>query len=1174
MFLSGPADDAGSGRPQHVGDLAQSLNAMDDLPFLSHLLKNISPSALDLIKRQALRLKDDQVLIAQLIAGLISLVGQGTTPATTPILVSVPEHSMLGQWARLFCDAIGRPAFREWASHHDLELAGLVFRGGDLQATILEGTVKTPYTFTLDKDSDWWRVATPILEVVQVIDPINAGLPYMENPAEPRSRALPLNLILPFYGYPVPTNHLQAQVILEEIHTLDTLPGVDESGRLKSTLRKRLTEEQRDYQQLADALQALLGQSTNGSPPFDWLQLYLQRCTLDSDSMLSSTLKYAAQLLDTVTQGEEFASLNPSSQGAVTTYRYSVDQKAVIAMTDAREVNTSPRDRSSNSPLNQQWDELERLANLAHTDILPDASLTLAALMTVYRLPRPASAEEALALIEQLRATTVATFPYVSSAAHSLMAVSKHTRHIAVLNDRYTMRAALKSITLDTQLNSTLDMTFNLALDSPFSALVDKGAQLLAGLRQEATFQRLSASRQFNSAREYVLNADGDLSGHALDDTPKVLTRIDTPLSSLTAMAEPLLELARQSGGRISTDGQVSLRQLLNLYQMAIPGTRDEAHITARLLDIAILKPPRHGNYWRALQVMPLLAAQRTQVLQTVAAFLPNPDIELFDYLSEAIVGEKKRDQVRAEADLLLHQLLASPLAQALAARLSETVGWYGEHAGAANTRASRNALLFAALILSLDANAGTRRATVAGYDLTDSHNWGLTFDEVRGVVEAMVQFKVLRTNAVPMAAHLLLAGVAPELLVRYIPDEVSYMSSHIWVHFKQYVDLIEAETPGASRTMSFADFRALIYFIIPSRRVRRGSLPITDWAVANGVLAKSANARDTTEKNRAIAALNEQINLLQVSSELLKNGHISLYEMALQDLQRVFAGNTGLERLVMQWQARPGTGPEPGIAGNTSVSLVQLHMAGKLTKGTTQWRSTLKDIDFPSMALRFNELGSIHSAFAAEFEKRYTAVRAALLQSIMYWMSQLPLLSREGMEYGNLEFHRLRTLRPSAGGQPAGIGRFGVLVLCQYAGDKRFYEFLPKQLKVAPLPGLSVQMFEQALRTGNTQGSTLPIDWSAYARGTRPNGQQQAQVIAQRFAGLPDVYGPRPAVPNTFTSPRSLAISSIVIDQHLLVGADEARAAAKQPLSLADAISGTDPRVGFLRRMEPETMK
>ncbi|NWB20227.1 MULTISPECIES: hypothetical protein [unclassified Pseudomonas] len=42
----------------------------------------------------------------------------------------------------------------------------------------------------------------------------------------------------------------------------------------------------------------------------------------------------------------------------------------------------------------------------------------------------------------------------------------------------------------------------------------------------------------------------------------------------------------------------------------------------------------------------------------------------------------------------------------------------------------------------------------------------------------------------------------------------------------------------------------------------------------------------------------------------------------------------------------------------------------------------------------------------------------------------------------------------------------------------------------------------------------------------------------------------------------------------NLLTGADEARAAAKQPLSLANAINGVDPRIGFLRRMEPETMK
>jgi hypothetical protein len=947
---------------------------MEDVPFLSRLLKNFSPSALDLIKRQALRLTDDQTLITELIGGLVNLIAQGATPTTEPILISVPQHTMLGQWVQLYCDATGQSAFRDWASHHKLELKSLVFHGGELHATLLEGAVKTPYTFTLEKDSDWWHVANPLLEVVQIIDAANAGLPFMEDCADSHARTLPLDLVLPFYGYPMPKNHLQAQVILQEIHTFDSLPGVDEKGLLKSTLYNRLAEEQRDYQRLADALQALLAGSSNGSAPFDWLQLYLQRLSLDTDSMLSTTLKSAARLLKAVTDGEAFQSLNPPDPDVAPRYYYSASRKAVIAVNGSREVVTSPVDRSTDSPLNRQWEELERLANLAGTDILPDASISLAALMTVYQLPRPASAAQVVAMIEQLRTSPTPALPYVSTVAYSLMAVSKHKRHLAVLNDRYNLHAALKSITHDTQLNNALDRLLPLAPASPFTALINKGTQLLAGLRRESGFQRQAATYQFNTERPFVLTASGHLSGYALDNTPKVLTSADVFLSSLTPMAEPLLELARQSGGRIGTDGQVSARQLLNLYQFALPQTRDEARITSRLLTIPVLKSPRHGNYWQALQVMPLLAEQRQQVLRTVAAFLPTPYTGLFDHLSGAIVGDKTGEQVRAEADLLLLRLLASSPAQALAARLSETVAWHGEYASALNSRASRNALLFAALILSLDPDAGTRRASVAGYDLTDPYNWGRTFDEVLQSVEAMVRFKVSGTNAVPLAAHLLLAGAAPELLVRDIPDVVAYMSSHTWVHFKQYVDLIEAETPGASRSMRFTDFMALIYFVTPSRRVRRGTAPITDWAVANGVLAQRADAHSRADQNRAIAALNEQINLLHTSAEQLEGADVSLYDMALQDVRRVFPDNVHLEQLVLRWQPQPGapaaTDPAPGVAAASAVSLVHLHMAGQLTKGTTHWRSTLSGLDFNQMAQRFDELADIHAAFAVAFER------------------------------------------------------------------------------------------------------------------------------------------------------------------------------------------------------------
>lgn len=48
--------------------------------------------------------------------------------------------------------------------------------------------------------------------------------------------------------------YFQAQVILDEILILDSLPGIDDSGQIKSTLRDKLTREYQDCQALATAL--------------------------------------------------------------------------------------------------------------------------------------------------------------------------------------------------------------------------------------------------------------------------------------------------------------------------------------------------------------------------------------------------------------------------------------------------------------------------------------------------------------------------------------------------------------------------------------------------------------------------------------------------------------------------------------------------------------------------------------------------------------------------------------------------------------------------------------------------------------------------------------------------------------------------------------------------------
>lgn len=1140
---------------------------MDDQPFLAYMLQNTPSSVLDMIRRETLRLKDDDILIAELIAGLSALIEQHTTQSSTALpSLLIPAYTMLGQWLEVYCKALHRPAFIAWAERHNLQLSSLTLRNGVLHARVTSTIEMPTRTFALNDDSAWWEVAAPLIDAASVIDTGNAGLPYLPELGEGQHRELPLGLALPFYGYPAPKNHFQAQVILNELLTLKGFPSVDDSGYIKSVMRNRLDGEYQDYQALATALESLADGNTE---PFDWLQIYSRRLTPDSGSMLSATLKDAARLLKTVTEETEFLSIAPADPEFAPPFIYAFVDRAIVSINHASRLRTTPIDRTTDSPLNQQWDELERLATLLQTDITLDASLSLAALMNAYGFARPQTVGEARTLASQLRSSPQPSLAYVNDIAYSLNAISTQRKYVAALNDRYTLQQALHATLTTPQNGSPFDRPLRLDADSSFNEPIGKGVHLWQGILEDPAFTQVRAEHAINTDQRLVVNTAGRISSYGSDDKPRVLA---VTLKQITTYPKysSLIALARQSGGELSSDGRVSLRQMLNLYQVKIPNTVDQTLTTARLLAIPALKAPAHGNYWTALQVTPLQPGQRQQVLEVVAAFLPNQDVTLFDYLGAAVVGEKTKEVVRAEADILLNQLLASPRARTLASRLQSAVAWYGEHATATNTRASRNALLLAALILSVDAKAGMTRAQVLTYDLTDQYTWGLSFREVRQVAEAMIQFKITQATIVPLAAHLLLAGTAPEFLVRGIPEELPYLCSHTWVHFKQYVDLLEREMPGASRAMTLSDFINLIHFVVPGQRIRRGSLPIIDWAVANGILPPSKSARSRDEINRAIDALNQQISLLQTTVDIITQPDISLRESALQGLRKVYPDSQHLNDRLWAWvpdEQTPAPAPADSIVIGKTLSLVELYMAGRLDNASKNWQSNNPAITYEALAQRFALLPNLAQVFGVTFDERLAQVRSAYLIVIKYWLSQLSYYSREALEYGELECLRLSQPGGADDQEAVGVfGRFGTLVCCRYRGDVRFYEFFPKSMMIIARPDLT---------TKNLHSPTGPgFDWAAYNAGREPNGARQPGLLTHRFALLPRIYGRCLAVPNTFMSARSLEIATTIVDQQLLLGSTQLSRSAKKPVSLAMAIGGQDPWATFLSRLAPPAIK
>ncbi|MCP5961592.1 hypothetical protein NL379_30700, partial [Klebsiella pneumoniae] len=78
---------------------------------------------------------------------------------------------------------------------------------------VRNGTLHTQgKTFTLDDQSDWYRLAPPVLAIAQVLDPDALGLPV---PGE--HLALSVRHILRFYGYPQPNTRAQRATVIDAL---------------------------------------------------------------------------------------------------------------------------------------------------------------------------------------------------------------------------------------------------------------------------------------------------------------------------------------------------------------------------------------------------------------------------------------------------------------------------------------------------------------------------------------------------------------------------------------------------------------------------------------------------------------------------------------------------------------------------------------------------------------------------------------------------------------------------------------------------------------------------------------------------------------------------------------------------------------------------------------------
>lgn len=321
---------------------------------------------------------------------------------------------------------------------------------------------------------------------------------------------------------------------------------------------------------------------------------------------------------------------------------------------------------------------------------------------------------------------------------------------------------------------------------------------------------------------------------------------------------------------------------------------------------------------------------------------------------------------------------------------------------------------MLAALQTSLDSESvftnppASTRTKVAGFDLANPYLGGKSASALRGALsDHLIRMGKATVRTAPLAVFVLLSRKAPALLVKEIPEEVKF-GSHTWVSFSTAVARIEAQAPGSTSKMTFAQVmtRAEQIPLYPEDRLTEQlaqNEALKDWGVVNGILDASDDDIYTDAKMDEVRnAFNEQVAELSAASTAFATQMPKFHEKALKQLQSLMP-NLSLDDLQDKCITRDTARYDsPG-----PYSVLDLYLTDRLKPSDIQWRSSNNKISLPAIRVRLSTETSSLSDLKTEFEREFSAYvdghEAAISAQTKHLISSLPLADRKMIEYGQL---------------------------------------------------------------------------------------------------------------------------------------------------------------------------
>lgn len=440
---------------------------------------------------------------------------------------------------------------------------------------------------------------------------------------------------------------------------------------------------------------------------------------------------------------------------------------------------------------------------------------------------------------------------------------------------------------------------------------------------------------------------------------------------------------------RLSPTGRLplTLEAFITAYGLSLPTD----HFSLVALADAVLDRARDhplGNFGGGLS-WPLelsVQAQRT-VLASARDYAmrhPNPprmgpSLGILEYLNsnQPLSAQAIDDPANA-----LETLLSTPRAQAMGQALQTQLNGI-----ATATSASDYVLAAINLVLdpqSLHAPAWTK---VADFDLTQTEHWGKPTSAIRDGLSAHL---VKQGDATPamatVAAHLLLARKAPELLIKDLPESVTY-GSPAWVSLSVAAATIEAQTPGKVPNMTFAQVMmeaesAGLQDLTVTQQAQSDALRV--WGLVSGTLsAQEADRYGPADKQEVRSAFNAQANERLEASVQIDTEIPSRRAIALAKLKERFGEDVPFEEKLLTVKATTQPHDEPLYNPNRAPagrhSLLDIAMSGL---HAYQWESqdprVIEATRGKSMAFDVNSVFNEQFAHAVDLRKRALPQRSS----------------------------------------------------------------------------------------------------------------------------------------------------------------------------------------------------